>query len=55
LAGVTWDHSVSAIHDWRGWKREQKLEIFGWGSKGSIKDEKSTPAEHPMRDPWLDG
>jgi hypothetical protein len=55
LAGVTWDHSVSAIRDWRSWKREQKLEIFGWGSKESIKDEKSTPTEHPMRDPWLDG
>jgi hypothetical protein len=55
LAGVTWDHSVNAIRDWRGWKREQKLELFGWVSKESIKDDKSTPAEHPMRDPWLDG
>jgi hypothetical protein len=55
LAGVTWDDSISAIRDWRSWNREQKLEVLGWVSKESSKDEKSKPAEHPMRDPWLDG
>jgi hypothetical protein len=54
LAGVTWDLSLSAIRDWRGWKREQKLEMLGWVSKESIKDNKLTTAEHPMSDPWLD-
>ena len=55
LAGVTWDDSVNAIRDWRGLKRERKAGDLGWVSKESIKENKLTTAEHPMRDPWLDG
>jgi hypothetical protein len=55
LTGRTWDQVVNAMRFWRGLKRPQKLELLGWAPKRPFKDEESKTAEHPMRDPWLDG
>jgi hypothetical protein len=55
LTGRTWDEVVNAMRHWRELKRPQKLEMLGWAPKRRFKDDKLKPAEHPMRDPWLDG
>jgi hypothetical protein len=55
LTGRTWDQVVSDMRGWRGLTRPRKLELLGWVSKQLLKDEAATTADHPLRDPWLDG
>ena len=55
LTGRRWDEVVNAMRVWRGLRRPQKLEMLGWVSKERLKENELKTAEHPMRDPWLDG
>ena len=54
LTGRTWDEAVNAMRVWRALKRAQ-LRVMGWVSKRPFEEAGSKAAEHPMRDPWLDG
>jgi hypothetical protein len=55
LTGRTWDEAVNSLRNWRALKRARKLELLGWVSKRPFEEAVFKAAEHPMRDPWLDG
>ena len=55
ISGGTWDQAIDTVRNWHQQTRSQKLALFGWQPKASVKDQMLARHDHPMRDPQLDG
>lgn len=55
LMHSSWDEARSAVRDWAELSRIEKLALCGWSRKDATPFLPAAFADHPLRDPLLDG